>query len=137
VPVVRVSLTWTSIAQRYRGPGAKNPATGRCIVDWRVFDVGRPLTLGKVHLPSFIFTDVVEKASAVDLIREALTVYVFTTSNNNAVTNKNTQGETRTRTTFRSQDFKSCMSTISSLGHMFSHFLLSPVCLPFHHSGWA
>jgi len=61
----------------YRGPGAKNPATGRCIVDWRVFDVGRPLTLGKVHLPGFIFTDVAEKASAVDLIREALRVYVF------------------------------------------------------------
>lgn len=56
---------------------AKNQATGRSIVDWRVFGVGKPITLGTLNLLGSIFTNAAEKASAADLIREALRVYVF------------------------------------------------------------
>ena len=72
-------LTWQGrkIPFLAQHTSAKNPATGRSIVDWRVFGVGKPLTLGTLNLPGFIFTDAAEKASAADLIREALRVYVF------------------------------------------------------------
>jgi hypothetical protein len=72
-------LTWQGrkIPFLAQHTAAKNPATGRSVVDWHVFDVGKPLTLGTLNLPGLIFTNAAEKASVAGLIREALSVYVF------------------------------------------------------------
>ena len=55
----------------------RDPVTARSIVDWHISCVGNPVTLGTLHLPGCTFADAADKASAADLIRDAIAIYVY------------------------------------------------------------
>jgi hypothetical protein len=70
-------LTWQGRQIPFLGQHSarRDPASGRSIVDWRAFAIGRPLTFAR-H-PGYAFADDAERAGTAALIREALGVYVY------------------------------------------------------------
>ncbi len=70
-------LTWQGRRIPFLGQHStrRDPASGRSIVDWRAFAIGRPLTFG--GCPGHAFADAAERAAAGALIREALGAYVY------------------------------------------------------------
>ncbi|MCE2950368.1 MAG: hypothetical protein ACK515_04500 [bacterium] len=72
-------LTWhgRKIPFLARYSTIRDPVSTRSIIDWQVFSVGQTQILGSLQLPGCTFVDSADKASAADLIRDALNTYVI------------------------------------------------------------
>jgi hypothetical protein len=72
-------LTWQGRKIPFLGKhlAVRDSVSSRSIVDWQVFGIGQPQTLGTLQIPGCTFIDAADKAAAADLIRDALKIYVI------------------------------------------------------------